>query len=415
MITDQAPTPVSARFTSMRKLSNIQRIENVNGYIPMGLSLDRTTMYFRRNLSNGIFASTDGGVTITQIKTMPYNVQAIAEFERSGEVLVLCTDGSGIPSRLYKSSGWRANKAAATFDLKMTGKGSIAPHWSLPQQAVTSDLALMIEYGNKTSATAADSPNNLIAATCCYRSLDEGETWTTAFDMLNDPQSGSQPPGNQGNHLHSGCVYKNNTTLLFGDNTGTGHLTRGLGYMQALRSTAKGAPGTWEGIPQPSDYQAAAANDVFQMTAVMETAKALIMVPDNKPYGVLIVPKLADGTLAKPRFGPMYTGSNLATGIIGWQITRAAGANMPIFATAHVVNDDALASSNATKYHVRIMMSENDGIDWNQAYDEISDGRTRVSEPIVFGPDVNGNCIWQSGYNNNGVWANGSLTLAKLS
>lgn len=414
-ITDQAPTAVAARLANGRKLSAIQRINNANGYIPMAQSLDRTTFYFRRAGNAGIFASTDGGVTISLLKTMPYNVQSLAEFAGSGEVLVLCADNSGLPSRLYKSTGWRANKATATFALKLTGQGSTAPHWSLPQQAVTDALSFMVEYGNKTTATAADSPANSIAGVRGYRSLDAGETWTLAYDMLNDPQSAIQAPNNPGNHLHSVCVYGNRVWIPYGDNTGTGHQMRGLANMQVIKSESRGDAGTWDSVAQPSDYQAPTSNDVFQMTAVMETSKNVIMLPDGKPYGILVIPKQAGQALGKPRFSSMFTGSNLATGIIGWQVTRAAGPGMPVFATAHVVNTDALAGSNATNYHVRIFMSDTtEGGDWVEAYTEIADGRLALSEPIVFGPDVNGNCIWQSGYSNNGAWANGSLTLAKL-
>ena len=139
-------------------------------YRVIGLSRDRTKFFgvysATASRRNGIAQSTDGGVTWTNLRSMSATLSTadiVAMLELpSGEIIVALSPYGSFPARIYRSSGWQANPATATFALvlTMTG-GSLLQQYSLNDHAVGSNgVLLAAESGPQTSAPTGITISN---------------------------------------------------------------------------------------------------------------------------------------------------------------------------------------------------------------------------------------------------------------
>lgn len=134
-----------------------------------------------------------------------------------GEILVSCWDGTSA-GVLYKSSGWTANHATATFSIVKTASaaGNMFARWGI---SIYQGIVLLNEYGNKAGGGTQ--------ARYCYRSTDYGATFTTIFDLVTTLVSGSAIGNISGTHLHGVChdPYANGRIWLsWGDTQATGKI-----------------------------------------------------------------------------------------------------------------------------------------------------------------------------------------------
>ena len=131
-------------------------------YRVIALSRDRTTFYAvysgTSGRKNGIAKSMDGGVTWTNIRNfaaISANVDLVAFLELpSGEVIIALSSFGTFPAQIYKSTGWAANPATATFSLKTTLiGGSLTQGYSMNPTCMGSNGVLLAsESGPQTAA-----------------------------------------------------------------------------------------------------------------------------------------------------------------------------------------------------------------------------------------------------------------------
>lgn len=137
-------------------------------YRVIGLSRDRTKFYgvysATASRRNGLAQSTDGGVTWTNLRSFASinaNVDIMSVLELpNGEIIVALSSFSSFPANLWKSTGWPANPATATFANKrtLTG-GNLRSMYSLNKVA-TNGVILAAEAGPQTSAPTGITISN---------------------------------------------------------------------------------------------------------------------------------------------------------------------------------------------------------------------------------------------------------------
>lgn len=126
--------------------------------------------------------SVDDGTTWTTVATTPYEAQRLLP-TADGELIMT------VDNRLYKTSGWAANPATATWNLKLTANGTC------------SFFRFGID-GNGTKFIANEySSVNRADSRYVYISLDAGTTWNTVWDT-----NAQFPATAAESHLH-GCCY----------------------------------------------------------------------------------------------------------------------------------------------------------------------------------------------------------------
>ena len=215
------------------------------------------------NSANLISKSSDMGANWTAV-----NASGVAATSR----LMKCDDGEVIGingGTLFKSTGWAANPATATFATKVTANGiaTFLP-WGLDGDG-TKFIA-----NSYSAATYSDSRYVRI-------SLDAGATWTTKYDTLTEHGTDF----NDTSHQH-GCCYDpwhDRFWLSEGHNPpgGTPDLN-GLYYSDDDGDTWTRAAGVYPRDESP--------------TVLVATPNGLVLGTDSIPGGVWFLPYEADQT-----------------------------------------------------------------------------------------------------------------------
>jgi hypothetical protein len=147
--------------------------------------------------------SVDGGANWTHPNSTSFGggISGV-HFMYDGELLVFAGYNPGVsPGQLYRSTGWQANPATATFAVVATASGGVdayfAPTWGFSSYG---KIVVVNEYGPKASFTDMARYSRL--------STDGGATWSIVFDLQAQCLALNQPAGWDGTnaHLH-GCAY----------------------------------------------------------------------------------------------------------------------------------------------------------------------------------------------------------------
>lgn len=150
---------------------------------PLWLCHDRRTILGASATPWRVRWSTDGGATWGTPDVspgFPQSIQQIRELD-DGEILVFIGQAVNTPASVWRSNGWAANKATATFAkvLEMQGpdaavSGSMA--WREFSVDTHGPVVLATEYGVPKAG-----PSNM--ARYVFMSEDYGRTWRTIFDL----------------------------------------------------------------------------------------------------------------------------------------------------------------------------------------------------------------------------------------
>lgn len=282
---------------SIRPLATNQPSLRVNSlatssYIPVGISLDRTTIYARGTgtasvpFTRALYQSTDDGATwtlalssATVLAAGSQVIESVIETD-DGEMLVNIKDAASTPGRLWKSTGWSTSHTGATWRqvLASTG-GYFDGRWSVHANTFGDDkirpgssaVGVVCEYGPQTSVTFASGnadTTDLTKARRVFLTTDYGSTWTQILDLA------AFFPNAVGLHPHAAAYdpYWDRIWLTWGD---TQTNTVGAGNTELLYSDDRGQ--TWNTVP------AANGIDAAQSTTIVITRDAIILGSDNRP------------------------------------------------------------------------------------------------------------------------------------
>lgn len=395
-------------------LANEQRIASAAGVVPVSMSRDRTTIFgFVRNAAaNGLYTINDTTGATTLLYTFSNKASAIVE-TYDGEALVV------ISGAVWRSTGWSANKATATWASVLTIPGGTpfpdysANRWSMG----TNGVMVIAEQGAQTIGTtatgdnAADNAtavtNNAARAHRCYVTADNGKTWFTLIDLLTDSplvearlSSGVHPHGWQYDEEWD-CMWGG-----FGDNTGQGPNLFGTSKLQLIysfdwRNVLTGGKATWNTIPLLPDYQSTVAAYALQVVGMLITSKNVILGPDGIPYGFMIIPRLGYRQMGAVRFGPMLPFTT-GGGMIGKDITWA-GSGYPVFASYAISN----GTNETTGLLPHLFCSADEGSNWFEIWKDSNRARLPSEKVAAFGPTVNNKVVASTQNTNGGASANG--------
>lgn len=187
--TSTAPTPSKYGLSSLAIAAN-------GGVEVLYLNRARTTFYGTKvgagSARNIICKSTDGGATWTDVQTtaLPannYGVTGMVELP-SGEMLITTSDGQNGPTNfVYKSSGWAANPATATWSQKHQLLGGRVYSRAFHDQCLgPNGVMVLMECDSQTVS------NTITAAGSGYTSLTATPQSGTGTLLVNlDPVTGA--------------------------------------------------------------------------------------------------------------------------------------------------------------------------------------------------------------------------------
>lgn len=356
--TIRAITPTALPAAKRYSLSNVT-VTTPSTTVPLDISLDRTVIYGngRSTLTNVLRKSADAGRNWTDVRTFASNetVQGVITLA-NGELLV--ATGLSAAANVYKTSGWVANPATATFNLKLTTRGgSFANMWGFNQKGVSDDGVVFIStYNGGQTASGSTDTAQIAKARYAYLSLDFGETFNLIYDVYLQPQAMNIG----GCHLHSSVYDKANDRLVltFGDSTGGAATIAGTGNMfVAITDDFRANPTapTWSYIPIPSVL----AGSVCQYTSVMATPNGLILLPDPPGTYVTILPRTGYRTYGSARLGMI----NTLNGAIGKYLDRPAS-SLPILAAYNTTAGYYAGGSP-------VIQASPDGFTWYPLYKDV--------------------------------------------
>lgn len=169
-------TPVSNKITDRTMTPAVTT--GVANY-PLCLCHDRNTILGGSTANSGIFSADESAPntwTRVGLHTFTGGIAWIRELD-NGELLVGTNVTATLPSKVFVSSGWAADKASATFTNTLTCHDTAAKITTsgLWGDSTYSDIVVVAEYGPKASAA------NM--AQYVYLSQDSGNTWETIFDV----------------------------------------------------------------------------------------------------------------------------------------------------------------------------------------------------------------------------------------
>lgn len=147
--------------TSRYSLTSPTVISNGGISGPVYLNRARTTFYGITNGANGrpnkLNKSTDGGTTWSVVRDFDA-IQNFGDFSNmlelpSGEILLALSGFGTFGFGIYKSTGWVANPATATFSNKMNANAALSRSYSLNFNCLgTNGVVLASEAGSQTAA-----------------------------------------------------------------------------------------------------------------------------------------------------------------------------------------------------------------------------------------------------------------------
>lgn len=162
---------------------------------PLWLCHDRITLLGTSASPWRVKWSTDGGTSwsVNNGPSFGNNVQQLMETD-DGEVLAFVNAMAGENPTIWKSAGWPADHAAATWTKVLTQQGpdattsvGLGPSWREFGYDAYGTLAFAAEYGPK------NDPSDM--ARYIYMSEDYGATWRTIFDLADYETTGAHCHG----------------------------------------------------------------------------------------------------------------------------------------------------------------------------------------------------------------------------
>jgi len=235
--------------------------------------------------------------TWTNIYTFPAgSYLGFAVELHDGEILVYVNTVSSITTTtVYKSSGFVANPATATFTQVLQTVGGLAHvAYSANQSSLGSNgVVVMSESGNQT---VSGGGNTALKAIRAWISTDYGSTFAPLFNLVDWAVSiGVADPYPA--HLH-GVSYDeewDRIWICYGD----GFVPAPVTYAQVIYSDDRGK--TWARMRQVNDYAASTANLTMQFISMGFSSDAIVFTPDlTKPGGLLVFPRVGYRKLGTP-------------------------------------------------------------------------------------------------------------------
>jgi hypothetical protein len=326
-------------------------------------------------LSRDLYQSVDDGTTWTLIHAFAEGVSGCVELA-DGEALVsTASGGTSAPGNLYKSTGWAANKATATWTKVLTTPDGFFPgYWSTHGWTFGNDnivggsakYGVVCEYGTQTGSGAFTGK-----ATKVYFSQDYGATWTVVLD-LKDFFPGIFPL-----HCHSAAYdpWWDRLWVLYGDTQAGGTTTADVLY-----SDDHGA--TWQSIALSSEWTGVA----FQSTALAILEDCIVIGSDNGP-GFVRIARRGNRVMGPPQIvGVVYGGS--ASGMVAMGAHRNEGIPGAPLLMGFVTGSSATAAATP------IIMVSPDGLTFAEAWRDDALAATAsvgVYQPV--GPTATGKVL----------------------
>jgi len=417
-VTSGPITALPAIVDAPYAFANEQRFASAAGVIPIGMSRDRATIFgaVRNGGALGLYAINDLTGATTLIHSFPYRPWALVE-TYDGEALCACADLASAVT-VYRSSGWSANRATATWTSVLTMTGAPLPEYSANRWSMgTNGVMVISEQGAQTVATtatgdnAADNAtaltNNAAKARRAYVTANNGATWTLLYDQLTQSPL-LEPRQINGTHLH-GVQYDeawDRVWISYGDNTGQGPALYGAGGLQLIysddwRNVLTGGTVTWNTIPLPTDYPSTTVSSAIQLVGMLITSKAIILQPDGIPFAPMIIPRAGYRQIGVIRYGPMMPITN-GIQIIGKDISWA-GSGYPAIASFSINN----STNAAMAFLPHLYASADEGVNWFEIWKDPVRTRRTADRVSAFGPTVNNKMVAATQDTNNGASTNG--------
>ncbi len=317
-------TPISHRLTDAQITATAT--EDVDHAVSW-LCHDRQTLLGRSTAGPRAAWSTNDGATWTDHSfTFGGGVNCVREMD-DGEVLVFTGSMRDTANcRIYRSSGWAADHASATFTQVLEGQGVTDPGTSTPMLSWASwgidsygPIVVANEYNTKNGIVDGKSQ----FARYCWLSEDYGATWRIIYDL------NTVAHGRAGYHLHGVCYdpWWDAIWLSHGDQGDT---------RQQLVTFDRGK--TWSTLPV-----------IHQMTSVVALPDCVLWFSDNgSPNGIFRTPRTSPSVLLSDLAYEIDNNALITT--IGNQAFRSRSIADPptLIAGAAGHTDDDVAKAYAT-------------------------------------------------------------------
>lgn len=333
---------------------------------PVGISRDRLTVYGAD--TNILKRSVDEGITWTNITTTAFPVGQINGLQETDDGEALCfVSPSGQPGRVYRSTGWTANKLTATWALVLTAVGGAANNYGLNSanfgdDAIvpgTSRYGVIGCYGTQTPASGDATTSGRYV----YWTENYGASWTQVFDLY------TWGANTAGLHIHAAAYdpWWDRIWVTWGDVVMNGKL-------DTVYSDDHGA--TWVQVPALGpDLSALGA---MQSTTVLPRPEYILFGSDPN-QGLWMIPRKGYRVMGKVAIVFMNSGGTSNTSISTHLNTTRGVATAPILCAWTSERADMFAGFAVS----------HDGLTFYRAFDY--PGLRAVN--VVFGPTPKGNLI----------------------
>jgi len=334
---------------------------------PVGISNDRTIFY--GGLTNTLKQSVDGGVTWTTVNASFPAGQINGLIETDDGEAILFHSPSGLPGKVYRSTGWTTSHTAATWTLVLTTTGGAVNNYGLNNAvfgddsvvAGTSKYGVIGCYGTQTPSTGDATTSGRYV----YFTSDYGANWSLVFDLYT--WSGNTA----GMHVHSAAYdpWWDRLWVAWGD-------VQMNGKLDVVYSDDHGA--TWTQLDAlPSTYSALGA---MQSTTVLPRPDCILFGSDPN-QGLWMIPRRGYRVFGKLTIIYMNSGGTANTSISTHLTTLRGGLGSPIFHAWTSERTDMLAGFSVS----------HDGTTFQRVFDYPQPSLKAVN--VVYGPLLNGTIL----------------------
>lgn len=334
---------------------------------PVGLSRDRATFY--GGDGNILKQSVNDGVTWTTVNSSFPSGQITGLMETDDGEAVCFVSPTGLPGRVYKSTGWSTSHTTATWALVLTATGGAVNNFGFNSAtfgdenlfAGTGKYGIIGCYGTQTPGSGDATTSGRYV----YFTSDYGTTWNLVFDLYT--WSGNTA----GMHVHSAAYdpWWDRLWVAWGD-------VQINGKLDVVYSDDHGT--TWTQLDAaPSNYSALGA---MQSTTVLPRADYILFGSDPT-QGLWMVPRKSYRTLGKFSMVYMNSGGTSNASISTHLNTVRGFVGMPIFHAWTTERTDMMAGFSVSF----------DGISFQRVFDYPQPSLKAVN--VVFGPSVTGNIL----------------------
>jgi len=335
---------------------------------PVGISRDRTIFY--GGDANILRQSVNDGVTWTLVNSTAFSAGQINGLYETddGEALVFHSP-SGLPGRVYRSTGWSTSHTTATWSLVLTATGGSVNNYGLNSAVFGDDVlfpgtgkyGVIGCYGTQTPATGDATTSGRYV----YFTSDYGANWSLIFDLYT--WSGNTA----GMHVHSAAYdpWWDRIWVAWGD-------VQMNGKLDVVYSDDHGT--TWTQLDAlPSTYSALGS---MQSTTVLPRPDYILFGSDPN-QGLWMIPRKGYRVFGKMSMIYMNSGGTANTSISTNLSTLRGVPGAPIFHTWTTERTDMMAGFAVS----------HDGVFFQRVFDYPQPSLKAVN--MVFGPSVTGNVL----------------------